>query len=112
MGAFVRDAVVRARPHERVKDVRQRVEESPYGFALVVAGDGTLVGRLRRKALEEQHDRTAADAMEEGPSTVRFDGDPEELAEKLRDRDLRTAIVTDPDGRLFGVVTRKDLEGA
>ncbi len=35
-------------------DVRLRVEASPYGFALVVAGGDILVGRLRRTALDER----------------------------------------------------------
>jgi MerR family copper efflux transcriptional regulator len=33
-----------------------------------------------------------------------------ELAERLRSRELRTAVVTTPDGRLLGVVRRADME--
>jgi hypothetical protein len=48
--------------------------------------------------------------MEPGPSTVRPDTAPNELAERLRSRDLRTALVTTPEGVLIGIVLREDLE--
>src|SRR6266540_322570 len=43
----VRADVVTASIEEPVGEVRARVAASPYGFALVVAADGTVVGRLR-----------------------------------------------------------------
>jgi CBS domain-containing protein len=48
--------------------------------------------------------------MEPGPTTVRADTLASELAERLTERDLKTAIVSTPEGRLIGVVTRTDLE--
>jgi Mg/Co/Ni transporter MgtE len=105
----VRDDVVRAGLDERVGDVRERVEESPYRFALVVAPGGTLLGRLRRRHLEGDPDATAESVMEPGPSTVRLDKRADELAEMLRDRGLKTAITTDPEGRLVGIVLLSDL---
>ena len=44
---------------------------SPYGFVLVVADDGTLLGRLRKAALDADLAARAVEAMEAGPSTVR-----------------------------------------
>jgi CBS-domain-containing membrane protein len=48
--------------------------------------------------------------MEPGPSTIRPDTEPAELARRLRDRELPTAVVTDPDGVLLGVVRLVDLD--
>jgi CBS-domain-containing membrane protein len=48
--------------------------------------------------------------MEAGPSTVRADRPLAELAERLRRRELRTAVVTSPEGRLLGMVQRADME--
>jgi CBS-domain-containing membrane protein len=48
--------------------------------------------------------------MEAGPSTVRADRPLAELAKRLRSRELHTAVVTGPDGRLLGVVRRADME--
>jgi Mg/Co/Ni transporter MgtE len=105
----VRNDAVRARLDEPVGQVRGRVEQSPYGFALVVAEDGTLLGRLRKHALEGDPETTNEQVMEPGPSTVRLDTDVRELAERLRQSHLRTAVATDPEGRLAGVVRLADL---
>ena len=104
-----RDAVT-AHPEEPVGAVAARVARSPYGFALVVAGDATLLGRLRRTALDGDPAARAEEVMEAGPSTVRADRPLAELAERLRSRELRTAVVTAPDGKLLGVVRRADME--
>ena len=90
--------------------VRERVEASPYGFALVVSEGGVILGRLRRSALDGDPEAPVESVMEPGPSTVRPDTAADELAERLRTRDLNTAVVSDPEGRLLGVVRRRELE--
>jgi CBS domain-containing protein len=90
--------------------VRERVAASPYGFAFVLARGGVLLGRLRRAALEGSPGARAEDVMEPGPSTVRADTPPRRLLERLVEQDLRTAVISDPDGRLMGVVRRADVE--
>jgi CBS domain-containing protein len=98
---------------DRVGDVLARVEASPYGFALVTTGDGTILGRPRASDMREADPELPAEqVMEPGPSTVRPDVPAQELAERLAKRDLRTAILTTPEGRLIGVVRRSDLEDA
>ena len=47
--------------------------------------------------------------MEPGPSTVRCDTPAGELAERLAQRDLHTAVVSTPEGELVGVVLRSEL---
>jgi Mg/Co/Ni transporter MgtE len=93
-------------------DVAKRVEASPYGFALVVAADGTLLGRLRRNVLQGDPDSVAQAVMESGPSTVRPDRECEAVRKRLAERKLSFAVVTDPDGRLLGVVRRAELAEA
>jgi Mg/Co/Ni transporter MgtE len=109
-GRLARTDVVTCRLHERVGDVRPRVESSPYRFALVVSDRGVLLGRLRRAALEGNPERAAEQVMEGGPSTVRPDTAPAQLAERLRSRELRASLVTAPEGVLIGVVRLEDLE--
>ncbi len=94
---------------DRIGDVKARVQRSPYGFAFVVSDDGTLLGRLRRAALEGDDEATAEAVMEPGPSTVRGDTRLDKLAERLDSRRLRTAVVTTPEGIFAGVVRREDL---
>jgi CBS-domain-containing membrane protein len=107
---LLRDDVATADLHERIADVLPRVHASPYGFALVTGRGGVLLGRLRRVALESDPAATAEQVMEAGPSTIRPDTEAAALARRLRERELTTAVVTDPDGVLLGVVRLIDLE--
>jgi rhodanese-related sulfurtransferase len=106
----VRDDAVRCLRDAKIGDVREQVEASPYGFALVVTDDGTLLGRLRRTALEGDPQSSAEDVMEEGPSTMRAHIPVDEVKERLDRKNLTTALVTTPEGTLLGVVRRADLE--
>ena len=112
-GGLARDNVVTCRLDDPVGPIRERVNGSPYGFALVTTEDGILLGRLRGSVMKDaQAEGTAEALMEPGPSTVRADTLATELATRLAERHLRTAIVSTPEGRLIGVVKRTDLEGA
>jgi CBS-domain-containing membrane protein len=92
-----------------VDQILPNIEASPYGFALVLADDGTLLGRLRRSAIEHGETGTAESLMTPGPSTVRPDLTVDELRKRLEEKDLKTAIVSTPEGVLMGVVRRSDL---
>jgi CBS domain-containing protein len=109
VGAFARQDVATCDLGNPVGTVQERMRGSPYGFALVVSSSGVLLGRLRRTALDGNSGALAGEAMEAGPSTVRPNVSAEKLAARLRERQLRTAIVTTPDGRLVGVVRTRDL---
>jgi Mg/Co/Ni transporter MgtE len=100
------DRVVTCGLGDRVGPVRERVAESPFGFALVTSSNGILLGRIRRAALEGNPDARAEDVMEAGPSTVRPHEPLKGLLARLADRDLRIAIVTTPEGRLLGAIRR------
>ena len=106
----LRDDVVTTGLDDTIGQVREQVAGSPDGFALVIAADRTVLGRLRPAVLEGDASLRTEEAMEPGPSTVRADSPLEELTERLRARELHTAIVTTPEGRLLGVVRRADAE--
>ena len=112
-GSLARDDVITCRLNDPIGPIREQVESSPYGFALVTTEDGILLGRLRGSVMRDAPAETTAEAiMEPGPSTVRADTLASELATRLAERDLRTAIVSTPEGRLIGVVMRTDLQEA
>lgn len=106
------DDAVTCRLDDRVGDVRERVDASPYGFAFVVSGERILLGRLRRAALECAPDVLAEAVMEPGPSTIRAHRDLEAVRERMERNDLTLLPVTTPEGELLGVVRRDDLETA
>jgi CBS domain-containing protein len=111
-GRVARDDVVTCALEDRVGEVREPVERSPYGFALVTAPGGVLLGRVRGSTLDCDPNLSAEEVMESGPSTVRPDTEAAALAKRLAERDLHWAIVTNPEGRLVGVASREALERA
>jgi CBS domain-containing protein len=108
-GQLARTDVVTCRPTDTIGDVAERIADSAYGFALVTSMTGVLLGRLRASALNIPTDTPAEQAMENGPSTVRPDTPADELGRRLRARDLKTAIITTPEGELIGIARLADL---
>lgn len=93
-------------------DVLERVRDSPYGFAVVTADDGTVLGLLDGEALQAGPSVRAGEAMHLGPATHRANEAVDKLLERLERRELTVAVLTDPDGRLLGLVPRDRLAGA
>jgi Mg/Co/Ni transporter MgtE len=109
-GELARNDAVTCGLADHVGDVAPRIAQSPYGFALVLSRTGVLLGRLRSNALDAPPDTPAEQLMEPGPSTARPDTPADQLGRRLRDKDLKTAIITTPEGQLIGVARRDDLE--
>jgi rhodanese-related sulfurtransferase len=94
---------------DRANELKERIDASPYGFALAMA-DRVVLGRIRRSRLDDAADDASAELlMEPGPSTTRPHKDPGELARQLQRSGTSTAILTTPEGELLGVVSRNDL---
>jgi CBS domain-containing protein len=49
--------------------------------------------------------------MRIGPPTVRASEELAPLVERMSAREIDSILVTDPDGRLLGVMVRTDAEG-
>ena len=95
-----------------VGDVRERVSESPYPFALVLSTTRVVLGRLPSSQMDCDAQLPVEAVMDPGPKTVRAHKTAEGIAKDLAERDMRWAIVTTPDGELIGVASRVDLEAA
>jgi len=94
-------------------DIRQTLAASRYGFALVLSAGRIVLGRVRRSVLASADaSSTAEELMEPGPSTVRFNTRADELIQRLAKRDLKTAVVTTPNGCLVGIFHRAAAETA
>jgi CBS domain-containing protein len=97
---------------DRVADVRESVLEVGRNVCIVVNAEGIVEGRLRGRALEENPEATAEQAMEIGPTTIRPSERLEPLVERMRRRGVATIVVSDLKGRLVGILYRGDAESA
>ena len=92
--------------------VRERVRGAGWDTCVVLDPEGVVVGRLGRAAIAAEDGRTVEEAMREGPGTLRPDVLLEEVVERLRARNLQTALVTTSDGKFLGVIRRDEAEAA
>jgi CBS domain-containing protein len=95
---------------ENLADVRDRVRAAGWETCIVVNEHGVVLGRLGRRAVAAETDRSVERAMTPGPSTVRPSIGAEALLERIRARKLTSFLVTTPDGRLVGLALRSELE--
>lgn len=92
--------------------VRERVDGSPYPFALVLSAGGVVLGRLPLSKCHCDPELAVEEAMEAGPKTYRPHKSAAGTADELAAKNLRWAIVTTPEGELIGVAARTELEAA
>ena len=98
------------RPSDLIGDVSAQVEAARDDVCIVTNDDGIVLGRLRRRALSSDRGRAVHEVMESGPTTTRADAWLEGLVPRLHSADVRSMLITTPEGRLLGVVYRKDAE--
>ena len=91
---------------DRLGDVREPLQASPFGTLVALNGDGVVMGRLERAALDEDDDAPVERLMREGPTTVRPSEELVPLVERMRRADVDAVIVTSSDGRLLGLLER------
>lgn len=109
-GAVARRNAPTCGPGERVAEAARRTHEARGDSCVVVNDEGVVLGRLRGSALDEDSDAVVEDEMEEGPTTTRANDDLLSLATRLHDHDVASILVTDPDGRMIGIVYRDDAD--
>lgn len=86
-----------------VEQAMQALESQPGWQQCVVVNDaGVVVGLVPRDA--GGMSRPLADVMRLGPTTVRADEALDEVLEAMRTRKVTERVVTDPTGRLLGVL--------
>lgn len=88
--------------------VQARVRASEWRQCIVVNDERVVLGRIGRRAIDDDKERTVEEAMAEGPSTVRPDEPLDKLLARLERQHLETALVTTSAGRLVGVVLRAE----
>src|SRR2546428_493708 len=95
-----------------VDAILERMGREAYAACFVVNEQGIVLGRIYRSDLRAGRGPAAIDAMRPGPSTYRPDVTARDMLARMLDHNLRTAPVTTSDGRLVGLVRRRDLRRA
>jgi CBS domain-containing protein len=90
--------------------VRNRLEGAGELGCIVVNDQNVVLGRLRPTASQADGTRRVEDLMEVGPSTFRAGVPLSELLERMQTRRVQAVIITDPDGRLVGVLEKQRAE--
>ena len=67
-----------------------------------------MLGLLRSKELDKDPDLRIEDAMRPGPSTFRPYVSIKEMADHMTEHNLENSPITTSDGRLVGLLLKKD----
>ena len=95
---------------DRLGDAWDRAQDADQNVCIVVNADGVVLGRLRGDRLQGDPGAAIESVMEEGPTTIRPDASLQEISERMRKRGVGSILVTDPEGRLLGILYRDRAE--
>ena len=109
-GAAADVAVPTCSPAEDLATVQARVRASDFETCIVVNDQRIVLGRLGRRALGAGAGLSVAEAMTDGPRTVRPSLLLADLVTQMVDGGRTTSLVTTLDGRLVGLVRRDAAE--
>jgi len=114
IAAVLRRDLPRFGLEDRVGPILESMRGGGWEWAAVVDAAGVLLGRIRSRDVADPGvaAKKAMEVMEEGPSTYRPNVPLDELLGRMLDHHFDTAFVTDQDGRLRGLVTRRDIARA
>ncbi len=109
-GDVARTDVPTCRLTDRLGDVRDGTLDADQNVCVVVNDERIVLGRLRGDALRGDPGATVESVMESGPTTTRPDDPLEAITERLQSARVASILVTTSDGRLVGILYRKDAE--
>jgi len=105
-----RPDVPTAQSEELLGTVHDRVTDSGWEEALVIDGNGVVIGRLRTTSWQQDRSLPVSQVMELGPTTVRPNGLLEPLVNRMEKRGTTLVTVTTPQGVLIGVLLRTEAQ--
>ncbi len=97
---------------DRLGNAHDRAQDADQNVCIVVDDHGVVLGRLRGDVLRGDLGATVESGMEDGPTTIRADASLQEITERMRKRRVGSILVTDPEGRLLGILYRSEAERA
>ncbi len=109
-GDVARRDVPTCRLTDRIADAREQAQGSGHSSCAVTNDEGVLLGSLGAGALDADPQALVEDVMESGSTTIRPDEPLEAITERMRDQRVSSILVTTSDGRLVGILYRRDTE--
>ena len=113
---FMQDVVTSFRVEDTVDRLAGAMSEGGFGSVPILAKDGKLVGIVSEydllEAIEEGKEMTkvtAGEIMVKDPITVARNTPAMEIIHLLQERHFIRTPVVDADGKLAGVVSRRDI---
>lgn len=77
---------------------------------VAVNDEGVVLGLVRRDRLRAGLSVAVEEIMEPGPTTVRASEPLADLTKRMREAEVEHILVTDPEGRLIGLLRRGEAE--
>ena len=113
IGKLVHPDVPVCRLDEKLSDLAQRLGPTSWSECVVVNEPGIVLGLMRKSMWEGAASETTAEqVMEPAPITFRPYARGDELVPYMQQKKMKTALVTTADGKLVGLLRRKDVENA
>lgn len=111
IGRVSKQDVPLCQPSEKISDVQKRLSGDEWEACVVVNSDRVVLGLLRKSAWPQADPEIPVEQlMEPAPSTFRPHVSTGEMATHMDKNKMSTALVTTPDGKLVGLLLRKDLQ--
>ena len=95
---------------DRLGDSSERIRVAGKNACIVIDDRHVVLGRVRGRALSGDPNTAIEDVMQSGPSTIRADTPLDAVVKTLRDGNVSSTLVTDPEGRLIGSLYLADAE--
>src|SRR6266849_8985349 len=108
-GTLARKDVPTCQLEERLIEVCRRAQAAGWNAAIVVNSERVVLGLLRAKELAGDGEQLISSVMRPGPSTFRPYVLAAEMAKTMVDHKLESSPITTSDGRLVGLLLRKDV---
>jgi CBS domain-containing protein len=95
---------------QKLADVHRRVQESGWRECVVVSEGRIVLGLLQQGTWEADGERPVEEIMDPAPLTVRPHFTLEEVAEKMQKTNTETGLVTNPNGKLIGLLRKNEIQ--
>lgn len=97
---------------DRIGEIRSLVSQKSWDVCVVINEAEVVMGFLGPDALQSDPGQTAEQAMQADIRTFRFNRKLDAVLKSMRGQNMAHALVTDVDGRLFGLLRKEDVEKA